>query len=102
MAAHSSVLARRIPRTEELGGLQSMGSQRVRHDCSTNTFSPNLKIPLNHVCKSFLSYAVTFTVSRNQDLDIFGGHYSTSHICLDPLTSLSSPSSMVTSSGILP
>ena len=29
---HSSVLAWRIPWTEELGGLQSMGSQRVRHD----------------------------------------------------------------------
>ena len=32
MAAHSSILARRIPWTEEPGGLQSMGSQRVRHD----------------------------------------------------------------------
>ena len=34
MAAHSSILAWRIPGTEEPGGLQSMGSQRVRHDCS--------------------------------------------------------------------
>ena len=32
MATHSSVLAGRIPWTEEPGGLQSMGSQRVRHD----------------------------------------------------------------------
>ena len=31
-AIHSSVLAWRIPWTEEPGGLQSMGSQRVRHD----------------------------------------------------------------------
>ena len=31
MAAHSSVLAWRIPWTEQPGGLQSMGSQRVRH-----------------------------------------------------------------------
>ena len=30
--AHSSILAWRIPRTEEPGGLQSTGSQRVRHD----------------------------------------------------------------------
>ena len=30
MATHSSILAWRIPRTEEPGGLQSMGSQRVR------------------------------------------------------------------------
>ena len=32
IATHSSVLAWRIPWTEEPGGLQSMGSQRVRHD----------------------------------------------------------------------
>ena len=32
MAAHSSVLAWRIPGTEEPSGLPSMGSHRVRHD----------------------------------------------------------------------
>ena len=32
MATHPSILAWRIPWTEEPGGLQSMGSQRVRHD----------------------------------------------------------------------
>ena len=32
MATHSSILAWEIPGTEEPGGLQSMGSQRVRHD----------------------------------------------------------------------
>ena len=32
MAAHSSVLAWKIPWMEEPGGLQSVGSQRVRHD----------------------------------------------------------------------
>ena len=32
MATHSSILAKRIPWTEEPDGLQSMGSQRVRHD----------------------------------------------------------------------
>ena len=32
MATHSNILAWRIPWTEELGGLQSMGSQRVGHD----------------------------------------------------------------------
>ena len=34
MATHSSVLAWRIPWTEEPGGLQPIGSQRVRHDHS--------------------------------------------------------------------
>ena len=32
MATHSSILAWRIPWTEEPGGLQSMGSQRVGHN----------------------------------------------------------------------
>ena len=32
MATHSSILAWKIPWTEEPGGLQSIGSQRVRHD----------------------------------------------------------------------
>ena len=34
MATHSSVLAWRIPGTGEPGGLPSMGSCRVGHDCS--------------------------------------------------------------------
>ena len=32
MAIYSSILAWRIPWTEEPGGLQSMGLQRVEHD----------------------------------------------------------------------
>ena len=36
-ATHSSILAWRIPWTEKPGGLQSIGSQRVRHDGTTNT-----------------------------------------------------------------
>ena len=32
MTTHSSILAWRIPQTEELGGLQSMGWQRVGHN----------------------------------------------------------------------
>ena len=34
MATHSGILAWKIPRTEEPDGLQSIGSQRVRHDWS--------------------------------------------------------------------
>ena len=36
MATHSSILVR-IPWTEEPGGLQCKGSQRVEHDSATNT-----------------------------------------------------------------
>ena len=35
MATHSSILAWKIPWTEEPEGLQSMGPQRVRHDLTT-------------------------------------------------------------------
>ena len=38
LAIHSSIFAWRIPRTEEPGGLQSMGSERIGHDRATNTF----------------------------------------------------------------
>ena len=37
MATHSSILAWEIPWTEEPGGLQSMGSQRIRHDWATHS-----------------------------------------------------------------
>ena len=36
METHSSTLAWKIPWTEEPGGLQSMGSLRVGHDCATS------------------------------------------------------------------
>ena len=39
MATHFSILAWRIPWSEEPGGLQSKGSQRVKQDWMTNTFT---------------------------------------------------------------
>ena len=45
MATHSSIFAWRIPWTEELGRLQSMGSQRDGHNWASNTFTvttPNM------------------------------------------------------------
>ena len=39
MATHSSILAWKNPWTEEVGRVQSMGSQRVRHDWVTNTIT---------------------------------------------------------------
>ena len=38
MATHSSILAWKIPWTEEPGRLQSMESRRVGHDCATSLF----------------------------------------------------------------
>ena len=39
MTTHSSILAWRIPLTEEPGGLQTMGSRRVRHGWVSNTWT---------------------------------------------------------------
>ena len=43
MATHSSILTWKIPWIEESGGLQSMGSQRVRHDLATKQELRNSK-----------------------------------------------------------
>ena len=44
VVTHSRILAWRIPWTKEPGGLQSMGSQRVRHDWETNTLTFTLQV----------------------------------------------------------
>ena len=53
MDTHSSILAWRILWIEDAGGLQSMGLQRVGHDCATNFhFHPNTK---GKICSLFYS-----------------------------------------------
>ena len=56
MATHSSILAWEIPRAEEPQGLQSMGSQTVRHDWATeHTYSDtcyNINKPQKHHAQS--------------------------------------------------
>ena len=54
MATHSSILAWRLPWTEESGGLQSMGLYRVRHDWS------DLASMLEK--KRFSAYKIYFTI----------------------------------------
>ena len=44
MATHFSIPAWKIPRTEEPGKLQSMGSQRIRHNWAMNTHSQTLQL----------------------------------------------------------
>ena len=44
MATHSSILSWRIPWAEEPGGLQSVGSQRVGHDCVMNTITSRVSL----------------------------------------------------------
>ena len=52
MTTHSSILAWKVPRTEDPGGLQSMGSQRVGHDKYAyinlnNLIKVNIKNPID-------------------------------------------------------
>ena len=52
MAPHSSILAWKIPWTEEPIRLQSMGSQRVRHDWVTSlslSYIINIKLYVIHI-----------------------------------------------------
>ena len=51
-ATHSSILAWEIPWTEESGGLQSMGSQRARHDWAT---LPHFKLTYCYCCEHHTS-----------------------------------------------
>ena len=78
MAIHSSILVWRIPWTEEPGGLQSMGWQRVRHDWATNTFPfipcswiwrpNNVKISvLSNLI--YILYAISRKISVNNFVD---------------------------------
>ena len=48
MATHSSILAWKIPWTEELGGLQSMRAQRVEHDLVTEQRQQQREINFNY------------------------------------------------------
>ena len=50
MATNPSVLAWEIPRTEEPGGLQSMGSQRVRQDKTSNIFTFKDQLLFHFIC----------------------------------------------------
>ena len=51
MATHSSILAWKVPQTEDPGGLQSMGLQRVRHDLVTELAYINI-----YVCMCTCAY----------------------------------------------
>ena len=64
-ATHSSILASRIPWTEEPGGLQSRGSQRTRHDLATEHIATTCSYLHFNVLKlnfSSKSYNLVFQV----------------------------------------
>ena len=64
MATHSSVLAWRLPWTEEPGGLQSVGSQRVKHNWSDLAGTHALTHKLVQACLALASIPVALTPSQ--------------------------------------
>ena len=58
VATHSSILAWKIPWTEEPGGLQSMGSQRVGHDQSDLAHTQSVEFPVLYSRLSLVIYFI--------------------------------------------
>ena len=69
MATYSSVLAWRIPWTEEPGGLQSMGSQRVGHDWATNTHTQLIN---THTHTSVWVFQISSLIKQKECNTTFG------------------------------
>ena len=83
MASHSSVLAWRIPWTEEPGGLESMGSQRVRHDGRDSTQAgTSYQVQKVRQCLSDSGSAVYLPTLLSS-----GFHVSVTHFCFALLDS---------------
>ena len=84
MVTHSSILAWRIPWMEEPGGLQSMGSQRVRHDWTTS-------LSLSHVRRGKGALWVPFYKGINtihEGFTLISYHFPKAHILIPPLNTI--------------
>ena len=89
MATHSSVLAWRIPGAGEPGGLPSMGSHRVRHDCSdlaaaaaaAAAWTINYRLYLYKPVELIISYCTIHATGR---LNILSGKTSVSEDAFTP------------------
>ena len=84
MATHSSILAWRTPRTEDPGGLQSTGSQRVGQDCATSTHTDGHSLSKSTLRSVFLSSyihgVIYITYRREYTLCLFQWKVLESHV----------------------
>ena len=82
MATHSSILAWRIPRTGEHGGVLSLGSHRVRHNCSDLAAAAAVtKMGCIYLCK--LVFLFSFRAISRSGID--GSYGSSTFIVLRTL-----------------
>ena len=70
MAIHSSILAWRIPWTEKPGRLQSMGSQRAKHDWVTSLSLMNSVFCTSTLFPPLLQEEVVISRERSLSLDL--------------------------------
>ena len=77
MATHSSILARRIPWTEEPGGIQSIVSQRVGHDWSDWPHAPHavLSTTLSSGCCKELCFTKEETEAETEETEAERGEH---------------------------
>ena len=72
MATHSSILKRWIPSTKEPGGLQSIGSQRVRHDSArTHTHTHHYNSHSGYHCRQGLLSPLAGNPAADQSYLLF-------------------------------
>ena len=81
MSTHCSILSWRIPWTEEPGKLQSMGSQRVRHDLATeyNNFSEQCRPHKTH--QELLVCSLWFNIFLSHSAFCSMGAHALSLLC---------------------
>ena len=72
IATHSSILAWRIPLSEEPGGLQFMGSQKVGHNWVTNTFNTLSEALKTVVAMSFTKKWPLWDKKKKKKLPLIG------------------------------
>ena len=81
MATHSSILAWKIPWTEEPGGLQSLQSQRVRHDRDfTITLTPELGSSFS-ACATLDFPIISMALNHVSLLTFMTVHRAWKHLC---------------------
>ena len=84
MATHCSILTWKIPWTEVPGGLQSMGSQRVRHDWATNTSTFHIYIYVCIYIYIFSKFVVTpclkYRRNRYSLIHLFNNYFWSTHV----------------------
>ena len=73
MTTHSSMLVWKIPWTQEPGGLQSIGSQRVRHDWNDSTHACTRVMP-----DTVLLYTMSCLMFK---IDLWGRFYFLHFVC---------------------